>query len=426
MQIAWLSVILFCILTVGHAAFMVAIINRVHAWPLPMPVLHCFRQLHDLVVVILPVVFAWQFGFRGPMLLYDGSWFALPPTLLIYLVVCGIAALAVPVVALYHRKASTSGLQIAGHSTTIDVARELGYRPVGRGPYRLFTHFPGNEFLKLEMSDKQFQLPRLPAEWDGLSILHLSDFHFIGTIERPYFEQVIRLANSMPADLIVFTGDLLDREKLVDWLTTTLGRLSAPLGCYFVLGNHDWQLKNTNLIRARLEGLGWRGVAGRSHIIEHRGQSLVVCGSELPWMGTQPDLASRPRRTPFGSVSATLPTTSNWARRHEIDLMLSGHNHGGQVRLPGFGPVYSPSKYGCHYASGAFWEPPTLLYVTRGISGKHPLRWNCLPELTRLVLRTTVADESVQKARESFHSESGQQTIPPITQSLTDKIGATS
>jgi hypothetical protein len=73
--------------------------------------------------------------------------------------------------------------------------------------------------------------------------------------------------------------------------------------------------------------------------------------------------------------------------------MLSGHNHGGQVRLPGFGPVYSPSAFGCHYASGVFWESPTLLYVSRGISGKHPLRWNCLPELTRLVLRPAIVDE---------------------------------
>jgi len=391
MQIAWLNVVLFFILTVGHAALMVAIINRIHAWPLPMPVLHRFRQIHDLVVVILPVMFARQFGFRGERLFCGGNWFVLPASLLVYLALCGAAALALPVVILYRRLANNSRLQISGRSATIDIARELGYRPVGRGPYRLFTRFPGNEFLKLEMAEKHFRLPRLPAECDGLSILHLSDFHFIGTIERPYFEQVIRWANTMPADLIVFTGDLLDREKLVDWLPATLGRLSAPLGCYFVLGNHDWQLKNTEQIRARLEELGWRGLAGRSHLVEFRGRPLVLCGSERPWMGTQPDLESAPAEAIRICLSHT-PDNIQWARRNQIDLMLSGHNHGGQVRLPGFGPVYSPSKYGCHYAAGIFWEPPTLLYVSRGISGKHPLRWNCLPELTRLVLRTAVAD----------------------------------
>ena len=67
--------------------------------------------------------------------------------------------------------------------------------------------------------------------------------------------------------------------------------------------------------------------------------------------------------------------------------MLAGHNHGGQVCLPLIGPVYSPSRYGCRFAAGAFYRDPTLLVVTRGLSGRHPLRWLCRPELTRIVLQ---------------------------------------
>ena len=95
----------------------------------------------------------------------------------------------------------------------------------------------------------------------------------------------MRRAAGLPADLVVFTGDLLDRQDLIDWLPATLGQLSAPLGCYFVLGNHDWHQKIAGEIRARLEDLGWRSVAGRSFVVEHQGQSLVLCGSERPWMG---------------------------------------------------------------------------------------------------------------------------------------------
>jgi predicted MPP superfamily phosphohydrolase len=391
MQISWLNLLVFCVLSVGHAALMVAIVNRLHAWPLPFVVLHRLRQLHDLAVVILPATFAWLAGFTGLRLLYGGSWFDLPPALLVYLAVCGAVALALPGVAIYRRIARNVRLQLAGHSTTIDIEQELGFRPVGRGPYRIFTRFPGNEFLKLETAEKHFRLPRLPLAWDKLSILHLSDLHFTGTIDRPYFEHVMRHAAGMPADLVVFTGDLLDRKELIDWLPATLGQLSAPLGCYFVLGNHDWHLKIEGEIRARLQDLGWRCVAGRSLVVEHQGRSLVLCGSERPWMGTQPELATVPSDA-FRILLSHTPDNINWARRHNIDLMLSGHNHGGQVRLPGFGAVYSPSIYGCHYASGAFWEPPTLLYVSRGISGKHPLRWKCLPELTRLVLRAGIVE----------------------------------
>src|SRR6516164_6196606 len=99
MQIAWLNVFIFCVLTIGHAALIVAIVNRVHAWPLPVRVLHRFRQGHDLVIVILPVVFACLAGFRGPRLFFGGSWHELPFPVLVYLGVCGAVALTLPGVA---------------------------------------------------------------------------------------------------------------------------------------------------------------------------------------------------------------------------------------------------------------------------------------------------------------------------------------
>ena len=67
--------------------------------------------------------------------------------------------------------------------------------------------------------------------------------------------------------------------------------------------------------------------------------------------------------------------------------MLSGHVHGGQVRVPLFGSILVPSRYGRRYDSGLFDEPPTLLHVNRGLSGEHPLRYNCRPEATLLTLR---------------------------------------
>ena len=359
---------------------------------------------------------------EGPRLFFGGSWHDLPFFLLVYLAVCGAVALALPAVAFYRQLRSDPELQVAGRSTTIDIAGELGFRPVGSGPYRLFTHVPGNEFLKLEVSDREYRLPRLPTAWNGLSILHLSDLHFIGTVDRPYFERVFRIAASMPTDLVVFTGDLLDREDLIEWIPATLGTLQAPLGCYFVLGNHDTYVKNTDQIRYRLQDLGWCGLAGQTQLVEHKGRPLALCGSELPWMGTQPDVASVPAGA-FRIFLSHTPDNINWACRHGIDLMLSGHNHGGQVRLPGFGPVYSPSAYGCHYASGVFWEPPTLLYVSRGISGKHPLRWNCLPELTRLILRPSIAVASDAESVTTSAAEGPPALAPEWAQVLVDQPG---
>ena len=85
------------------------------------------------------------------------------------------------------------------------------------------------------------------------------------------------------------------------------------------------------------------------------------------------------------------------AQARGVDLMLSGHNHGGQIVLPVIGPVFAPSQYGVRYASGAFWSDPTLLYVSRGLSGRQPVRINCPPELTRIILESP-ASRSLEKA----------------------------
>jgi predicted MPP superfamily phosphohydrolase len=276
--------------------------------------------------------------------------------------------------------------QQSNHSHVVDVANRLGSRPIGKGPLRLMTRLPGNNVFKLQTAEKTFVVPGLPREWDGLSIIHVSDLHFIGTIDRPFFEEVIAEASALRADLAVFTGDLLDNMRLLDWIPATLGRLDAPLGRYFILGNHDWKLEPDRIRRA-VSDSGWTDVAGRVVCLEHKGDKLAVGGDELPWMGEHPDFSAVPDET-FRLLLSHSPDNLEWAREQRVQLMLSGHNHGGQVVLPIVGPVYSPSRYGVRYAGGSFWSEPTLLYVSRGVSGKHPLRINCLPEITKLVLRS--------------------------------------
>src|SRR5437879_5470397 len=113
MQIAWINVVILCVLSVGHAALIVAVTNRVHAWPLPKRLLHRFRQGHDLVIVLLPMIFAWLAGFRGERLFFGGLWHTLPLSLLVYLAVCGAVALSLPAVALHRQLAAKSRAQLA-------------------------------------------------------------------------------------------------------------------------------------------------------------------------------------------------------------------------------------------------------------------------------------------------------------------------
>lgn len=381
----WLNLIALLILTAGHTELQVTLVNRLHSGRLSCGTLRWIRHAHDVLIPLFPVVLFWFIGIRGPGLLTGGSWADLPVAWSVYLAICALGAvgLAVSIVRWNLRAAPNS--QASNHSRTVDLEERLGFRPLGDGLLRLLTRVPGNEIFRIQIAEKEFRLPRLPVEWDGLSILHLSDLHLTGTLDRPFFEQIVELAAGMRPDLVAFTGDLLDRQDCIDWLPETLGRLEAPLGRFFVLGNHDWFL-DPDAIRERMVELGWQDTAGKTVCIEHKGRRLAIGGTELPWMGTHPDFAAVPDDA-FRLLLSHTPDNLPWARQRCIDLMLAGHNHGGQVILPVIGPVYSPSRFGVCYSAGAFWEQPTLLYVTRGISGKHPLRWRCPPELTKLILR---------------------------------------
>ena len=259
---------------------------------------------------------------------------------------------------------------------------------VGPGPRRSIALLPGNQQFSLEVSTKTYSLPRLPPAWEGLSIVHLADTHFRGAVTRKYFELVCEQAQALKPDLYVFSGDLFDDMALLDWLQPTLGQLKAPLGQYFILGNHDWYL-DPNVVRKEYERDGWIDLSSRCIELHssNSGPPIVIAGDETPWMGKHPDLSHVSPET-FRILISHTPDNVFWARGQKFDLMLAGHTHGGQIRLPLLGPVYAPSRYGCRFTSGVFWMDPTLMYVARGISGREPIRYNCVPELTKLVLRS--------------------------------------
>ncbi len=86
---------------------------------------------------------------------------------------------------------------------------------------------------------------------------------------------------------------------------------------------------------------------------------------------------------------AHCPDQLRWARAWGADLMLAGHTHGGQIRIPPLGAIFSPTRHGVKYVSGVFYSPPTILHVSRGVSGDIPIRWNCPPEIACLRLRSS-------------------------------------
>ena len=124
-----------------------------------------------------------------------------------------------------------------------------------------------------------------------------------------------------------------------------------------------------------------------------RGVPLVLAGNEVPWFGPPTDLRDCPAHDehglPLRILLAHSPDQFSWARDNDIDLMLAGHLHGGQVRFPILGPIFSPSLYGVRYAAGIFTAGNTVMHVSRGTGSFTPLRYNCPPEIALLTLHAT-------------------------------------
>lgn len=371
----------------GVAKLLAIAENSLHSCGFRRLTLQRVRGVHNLLLFSYPLLLIWQVGYSGP------RWATAPATPPMDVITAlwllpGVVGLVLLILStIRHWRYRPPAFETVLRSQIIDVAARVPVAElIGGGRAKWLAKLPGNEQFQLEIVEKSYPFARLPRAWDGLSIVHFSDVHFRGSVTRRYFEEVMREAAALNGDLIFFTGDLMDHRQCLEWIPSTLGTLSARLGCYFVLGNHDWYLPVTDEMRRRLQAHGWQDTAGRVIELQRGDDRLVIAGTERPWMGTAPDLNGIAADV-FRIVLSHGPDQIDWAEANRVDLMFAGHTHGGQIRLPLLGPVYAPSRYSCRYASGVFYRPPTLMSVTRGISGREPIRYNCRPELTKVILR---------------------------------------
>jgi predicted MPP superfamily phosphohydrolase len=380
-----LNGLILLFLIAGQVEILVAIVNRSHSFPVKFGVLRQFRHVHDGLLIVFPCLLIGWVGLWEPGVLRGGSWYELHFLWTAWLAVCTCGFVSLVFCTLRWQFRSRPRCLMNEHSVTRDIGRALGNGIVGTGEFQFLTRVPGNQFLELEIAEKVYGFPLTGR--DELSILHLTDFHFTGIPDLPYYKAVIDAALEREYDLVVFTGDLLDDPELLAWLPETIGRLSARLGCYYILGNHDWGIGDAET-RTIFDSFGWIDVSGLAMEVPGTESTIVIAGSEYPWMGQNPDFANTPQAATRILLSHG-PDNFAWARENSVDLMLSGHNHGGQVVLPVIGPVYSPSWSGVKYSCGDFYSKPTLLHVCRGLGARHPLRINCRPEIATLVLRDT-------------------------------------
>lgn len=384
----------------GHGALWIGLVNRIHSTGMPRWAVKWLSLLCLAAVVSIPLALAAiaLLQLRSESEAAGASDFlaTLWRAGVYYFVPCIVLAVIVALVWIRRRVTYKPPAALRSHrAEQVDVARALGFAPVnGRLAYSC-RRLPGNQVFRLSVEQREIEFSRLPVALDGVSIVHLSDFHFTGRIGLEYFHEVIRQANAFEPDLIAITGDLVDHAPYIDWLPETLGQLRARAGVYFILGNHDLRTRDLDRLRRTLTELGLVDLGGRWLKVDLRGESLLLAGNELPWISPAADMRAcvaaavgMERDRPFRVLLSHSPDQFEWAQRWDFDLMLAGHTHGGQFCLPWIGPLLTPSWHGVQYACGTFAAGRTVMQVSRGTCSELPLRWNCPPELSKIVLRS--------------------------------------
>lgn len=288
-----------------------------------------------------------------------------------------------------------------------DVHRQLKGGSANNLSTRLWARVPLNEWAHLEVSRKTLRLPREIVAAEGLTIGHISDLHFTGQYRQEHYQFVIARLMEHHPELIVISGDIIDFQHCMSYVETVFSKLSAPLGCYFVLGNHERRLTHVPELIDRLNQLGFIDAGVSDRRVSARGLQVIITGNESPWFhrrkptencnhatGISGDPMVAPKEIIDGHFHgntlrmgvAHSPDCIGWARRQKLDLLLTGHTHGGQARFPIIGPLVAPSLHGSKFASGLFFLPPTLMHVSRGVAGTHTVRWRCPPEVSILTL----------------------------------------
>jgi predicted MPP superfamily phosphohydrolase len=251
----------------------------------------------------------------------------------------------------------------------------------------------------LDITHQTISLSRLPPAFHGYRIIQLSDIHLDEFTEPAFLEYIVHRLNALTPDIVLLTGDFITRGSLTFIAANhaayrcaeILSTIKAPL-IYAVLGNHDHAVRASLVINA-LKGVHIPVLINRNIPIDRNGDRIWLSGVDDPSAGI-PNLDRALPEDPGDNLVILMSHGPDYAdnviahpRGKFVDLMLSGHSHGGQIRLPVVGPLVLP-PWGKKYVEGYFRFNQMQLYVNRGIGTVGlPFRLNCPPEMTVITLQ---------------------------------------
>lgn len=262
---------------------------------------------------------------------------------------------------------------------------------VGGGTY-YYAHNIETTMLKVQKN--KITSVKFPKSFHGFKIVQFSDTHigFQYTLEQ--FSKLVATINALQPDIITFTGDLVDNPDNYAWnseLIQLLKSLKAKHGKFWIYGNHDHGGYGTNIVKDTMEQGHFKLLKNEHTVIEKNNDRIILAGIDDAMLG-KPDIEKTLQNTNpdlYTILLAHEPDYADQVVHYPVDLQLSGHSHGGQVRLPFIGHLYTPA-YAQKYVQGKYaMSDDFILYVSKGIgTTRLPYRFLCKPELNVYTLLT--------------------------------------
>ena len=243
----------------------------------------------------------------------------------------------------------------------------------------LYALFIGSKGLKVK--EYKIEISNLPKEYHGLKIAHISDIHYGETINKKELENLKNKVNSLKPDLIFFTGDISTNglnNKQIEEVSKIMSKMKASIGKYAINGNHDYKFKKWDIL---IENSGFTNLNDTFEIIyKNESDPIIISGISTNLYGTKNIKDKIEPITDylnsFGENSSNEPIYSilllhepdfiDEIDYNKFDLVLSGHSHNGQVRVPFIGALYTPigaKKYYDEY----YRIDNTDLYISSGV-----------------------------------------------------------
>lgn len=302
------------------------------------------------------------------------------------------------------KKRAAAPQQPLPHAAPIEAKRSVSRRTVLRRCAAGFAALTGLDAAVIEpnwiaLETIEIPIRNLHPAFDGYRIALLSDLHYPRRMAPAFVRKAIRVASEFRPDLIAITGDITDRkgEGHVPDLSGLFDYAHPRDGMYGVLGSYDHWLDAPGVRREILSHTPIRLIENRCVRITHGGGMVAVGGVGDLLCGIvdlRRTFAGVPSNVPRILLSHNPDIAEEPATRVRIDLQLSGHTHGGEVMLPLYGPVFTPSRYGARFRSGLVQGKQHPVYITRGLCTPHLLRFRCRPEVTGIILRPTDSEQA--------------------------------